>query len=114
MGRRRRRSSYESSTLSSTSDSSKISLPERPKRARTAWTYFIKDKTSDYKEEFPKMAERSKQMSKDWRAMSAKKKEKYENLAEKDTKRYKKEMKKYNVIAEDFWNFRQKLARRRS
>jgi len=69
----------------------------KPKRPTTAFFYFSKDNREDVKEALgtKKVTEAAKRLGELWGDLSSSKKEKYEDLAKKDKKRYEKEMENY-------------------
>merc|ERR1719326_2640205 len=74
--------------------------PNKPKRATTAYFYFLGDARAeivrvDLKGDKSKVAEVTKIAGAKWKALDAKSKEKYEQLAAKDKERYAKEMEEY-------------------
>ena len=64
-----------------------------PKRAKTPFQFFIMDKFNNYKEENSDFTtpEILKELAKEWNNLSDKKRESYENKAEKDRLRFKKQ-----------------------
>lgn len=75
----------------------KVKDPNAPKRPRSAWISFYSDNRGLYAKKYPnkKAGEISKMMSAEWNKMSAAKKKKYYDMAEKDRARYEKEKKNY-------------------
>jgi len=73
--------------------------PNAPKRAQTAWIFYMNDKRDQVKKENPDIAfgEVAKKVSALWSAASASEKSKYEKLAEKDKARYLKENADYKA-----------------
>jgi len=67
--------------------------PNAPKRATTAYFYFLKDSREKFKAKHPtaKMAELSKIMGEEWAKISDTDKQKYKDLAAKDKERYERE-----------------------
>jgi len=78
--------------------------PNKPKRATTAFFYFLSDARpeiikNDLKGDGSKVAEVTKIAGEKWKAIDAKAKQKYEQLAAKDQERYAKEMEEYKKNA---------------
>ena len=69
--------------------------PNAPKRPMSSYFLFLNERRETLKKEKPelKMGEQTKVMTTEWKAMDAKKKKKYEDLAAKDKERYESEMK---------------------
>lgn len=74
--------------------------PNAPKKKRNAYFFFQKEVRAEVVSRHPEMTfgEVSKELGRSWNDMSKKNKNKYIALAEKDAKRYIKEMEKYNVL----------------
>lgn len=77
----------------------KLKDPNRPKRAKTAFLYFCKDKRSNIIIEFPnlKLGQIQKKLGKKWQNLSDKKKQEYINKNLKDKERYEKDLEEYNL-----------------
>ena len=70
----------------------------------TAYNYFVADKRGDIQKNMAENttnAEVFAEVGKQWKELTDKKKSKYTKLAEKDQKRYEKEMKVYNANKTD-------------
>ena len=75
--------------------------PNKPKRARNAYTFFSSEYRDNYKKKTNgakiNFTEMNKTLGDSWRKLSDKKKKKYNDLAEKDRERFNAEMEKYNA-----------------
>lgn len=74
--------------------------PNKPKGCLSAYMFFNKHKIEEYKKQNPGekiyVTEIGKQSGKEWKSMSDNEKDKYIKMANKDKKRYEKEINTYN------------------
>ena len=70
--------------------------PDAPKRPSTSYIFFCNEQRSKLKEEGLDFKEIGKRLGEMWKALSDKKKKKYEKMAEDDKKRYEKAIEDYN------------------
>ena len=77
--------------------SSKLKDPSAPKRPKSGYIFYCMDKRGEIKEAHPDMkaTEITKELGKQWKALSNKKMAKYNTMAEEDKKEYKELMKGY-------------------
>lgn len=74
--------------------------PNAPKRALTAYNYFVKENRDSIKSKMPENttnAELMTEIGKKWKETTDAKKKKYNKMAAKDQERYAKEMEQYNA-----------------
>jgi len=74
--------------------------PNAPKKALTAYNYFVSENRESIKTKMPESATNAEvftEVGKSWKALSEAKKNKYSKLSAKDQKRYAKDMEKYNA-----------------
>ena len=74
--------------------------PNAPKRALSAYNYFMKENRESIKSKMPadtKNTEVVAEIGKQWSALSDAKKKKYNKMAAKDQERYAKEMEQYKA-----------------
>lgn len=78
----------------------KIKDPNAPKKPISGFMYFNKHKVDEYKKKNPeqkiKVTEISKQSGIEWKGLKDEEKDKYLKMANKDKKRYEKEIAIYN------------------
>jgi len=72
---------------------------DEPKHPRNGYLFYTKDVRSKRQDQHPDktFAELTKLIAEEWKSLGSKKKRKYEELAEEDRKRYKREMKDYEA-----------------
>ena len=77
--------------------SSKLKDPSAPKRPKSGYIFYCMDKRGEIKEAYPEMkaTEITKELGKQWKALSDKKVAKYNALADEEKKEYKELMKEY-------------------
>lgn len=75
---------------------------DAPKRAISAFFFYNKERREGLKKEQPNLTNKEiiSTMSKEWQALSAKDKEKYDEMAKKDKARYEKEKAEYKSKTE--------------
>ena len=74
--------------------------PNAPKKALTAYNYFVSENRESIKTKMPESATNAEvftEVGKSWKALSEAKKNKYSKLSAKDQERYAKDMEKYNA-----------------
>jgi structure-specific recognition protein 1 len=81
-------------------ETKKVKDPDAPKKSISAYMFFSKHKIDDYKKKHPdqkiKVTEISKQSAQEWKLLKDDEKDKFLKLANKDKKRYEKEIAIYN------------------
>ena len=88
-----------------TKGSKKKKDPNAPKRALSAYNYFLTENQQKIKDSMKgediKQTDVLKEVGRQWKELSDKKKQKYVKLADKDKARYNKEMEAYNAKKND-------------
>mgnify|MGYP002883919075 CR=1 FL=1 len=87
--------------------------PNAPKRAKTAYFFFMEEIRESVKSENPgmKLGEQMKEIGQQWRDLSESKKRKYTDLAEADKKRYAEEMGQVKTEESDGPNYSELIAK---
>lgn len=88
------------SDISGSKAAKKTKDPNAPKRALTAYNFFVSENRESIKAKMPESATNAEvftEVGKKWKALSDKNKGKYNKMSAKDQERYAKEMEKYNA-----------------